>query len=85
MVEIAEYFKDFVRAAENVITPEVHYHWNLIIADPDDNKFIDAYIAASADYLVTNDAHFNEVRASDFPPVNIISADAFLEIVNDIK
>jgi len=48
---------------------------------PDDNKFTDAYIAANADYLVTNDAHFNEVKNISFPPVNVISADEFLEIV----
>ena len=74
---IAEYFKDFFGAAENVITPEVYYYWNLITIDPDNNKFTDAYIAANADYLVTNYAHFNEVKKITFPPVNIISADDF--------
>ena len=34
----------------------------LINADPDDNKFFDIAVAANADYLVTNDAHFNMVK-----------------------
>jgi predicted nucleic acid-binding protein len=67
--------------ARNIIIPEIYFHWNLITVDPDDNKFTDAYIAANADYLVTNDAHFNEVKNIRFPPVKVISADDFLEIV----
>lgn len=59
----------------------MYYNWNLITVDPDDNKFTDAYIAANADYLVTNDAHFNEVKKIPFPPVNIVSADEFLNIL----
>ncbi len=50
-------------------------------ADEDDNKFIDAAIAANADYLVTNDSHFNEAKLVNFPKVNIITADEFLEIL----
>ena len=82
---IAEFFIDFFRAAENIISPEVFYNWNLVTADPDDNKFTDAYIAANADYLVTNDAHFNEVRKVNFPPVNIVSADEFLENLKQLS
>lgn len=81
---IAEYFKDLLRSAENVVTPEIYYYWNLITVDPDDNKFTDAYISANADYLVTNDAHFNEVKKITFPPVNIISADEFLEVLKGL-
>ncbi len=44
--------------ASNVIVTNTYYYWNLIISDPDDNKFTDAYISANADYLVTNDSHF---------------------------
>lgn len=78
---IAEYIKDSLGAAENVIVTELYYYWNLITVDPDDNKFTDAYIAANADYLVTNDAHFNEVKKTPFPPINVVSADDFLEVL----
>ena len=40
-----------------LITP--YYHFNLITADPDDNKFVDCAIAANAHYIVSNDKHFN--------------------------
>lgn len=78
---VAKYIEDALVIGRNVLQTEVYYNWNLITTDPDDNKFTDAYIAANADYLVTNDAHFNEVKKIRFPPVNIISAEEFLNIL----
>lgn len=81
---VSDYIDDSLVFARNVFQPEVYYYWNLITVDPDDNKFTDAYISANADYLVTNDAHFNEVKKIPFPPVNIISADEFLEVLKGL-
>jgi putative PIN family toxin of toxin-antitoxin system len=67
--------------APNVIAANIYYRWQLITTDPDDNKFTDAYINGNADYLVTNDAHFNVLKNTDFPKINIKSADEFLEIL----
>ena len=44
--------------------PNVHlfttyYHWQLITADPDDNKYCDCAVAAQADFIVTEDRHFD--------------------------
>jgi len=65
----------------NIILIDVHFKWDLISADKDDNKFVDAYLASDADYLVTNDAHFNEVKQINFPKLNIVTADEFLQIL----
>lgn len=78
---IAQYLESSFLSAKNVLIPETYYSWNLISVDPDDNKFFDAAVASNADYLVTNDNHFNEVKDIDSPKVNIISADDFLEII----
>jgi len=62
----------------------ISYKWDLIKHDPDDNKFVDCYVTAGADYLVTNDHHFDILkpfRPKDFPPVRVVSIEAFLEIV----
>ena len=67
----------------NVIFKHIYYQWNVITADPDDNKFFDAAVACNADFLVTNDAHFNVVKNIEFPKVNICSADDFLQILNN--
>ncbi len=70
----------FVESIE-VIYQQVYYSWNVIKQDPDDNKFFDIAVAANADYLVTNDAHFNEARYLPFPSVKIVTADEFLDIL----
>lgn len=67
---------------ENVLQVEPHFKYNLISEDPDDNKFIDAYLNSHSEYLVTNDKHFNVVKNIPFP---IISMDDFIEILNKMK
>jgi len=58
-----------------------YYNWQLIKLDPDDDKFVDCAVAANADYLVTNDKHFNVLEQIDFPPVHLISAEDFLKLI----
>nr|WP_207681806.1 PIN domain-containing protein [Desulfonema magnum] len=48
----------------NVHRQTVYYHWNLISADPDDNKFADCAVSANAHYLVSNDRHFRVLEKS---------------------
>lgn len=55
-----------------------HFHFNIITTDPDDNKFVDCAIVAQADYIVSNDKHFEEVKKCDFPKVNVVRLDEFL-------
>ncbi len=59
--------------ASNVIFNDPYYKWNLIMHDVDDNKFADTAIAGNADYLVTNDKHFNVLKTIDFPKINVVS------------
>jgi len=61
------------------VTP--HYRWNLIPIDPDDNKFIDCAISAGADYIVTNDKHFNVLKHLNFPQLRVVDIDTFKKIV----
>ena len=56
-----------------------HFHLELIKIDPDDNKFVDCAFAANAKYIVSNDHHFDVLKAIPFPSVNVISIDEFLE------
>jgi uncharacterized protein len=52
-----------------------HYRWHLITADPDDDKFADCAIAAEADWLITEDAHFDALKSSGHKPQPITPAD----------
>jgi putative PIN family toxin of toxin-antitoxin system len=62
-----------------MITPS--FQWNLIPADPDDNKFVDCALNAGADFIVTNDKHFNILKEIGFPKINVIDIDTFKEII----
>ena len=63
----------------NVSRHEVRYNWRLPFIDPNDQKFVDAYLAGNADYLVSNDRHFDGLSAAGFPNVRVVSAETFLE------
>ena len=71
-----------INEALNTLHVEIYFNWNLLTVDPDDNKFFDAAVAGSADYLVSNDAHFNETKSINFPIINIITGEQFLQILN---
>ncbi|PZP49826.1 MAG: putative toxin-antitoxin system toxin component, PIN family [Pseudopedobacter saltans] len=78
---VAELVMDIFAESPDIVYQHVYYNWDAIKKDRDDNKFFDVAIAASVDFLVTNDAHFKEAAKLKFPKVNIVSADAFLEIL----
>ena len=59
----------------NTLFINIFYKFNLIISDPDDNKFIDCAIAAQAKYIVTEDHHYDVLRDLEFPKVDIIGLD----------
>lgn len=74
--------------ASNIIKAIVHspytvynesfYRFNLIESDPDDNKFVDCAICSNAEFIVTEDSHFNVLKDIPFPKVKVISLDQFL-------
>lgn len=86
--EILSYFFSET-LAENVINTilnlskteliEVFYFWNLIEKDPDDNKYVDCAVSANAQYIVTEDKHFNILKTIEFPKLSVIKLDAFLK------
>ncbi len=67
----------------NVEKKEIYYNWHLIKSDEDDNKFVDCAVAGNADYLVSNDQHFNVLETIDFPEVPLIDAEKFLELIKE--
>lgn len=61
------------------VTP--FYKFELIKADPDDNKFVDCAIAANARYIVSNDRHYDVLRNIKFPRVEVLSLIDFTKII----
>lgn len=64
----------------NVVFITTYYRFNLL-ADEDDNKFVDCDIAANADFIVSHDRDFSVLRRIEFPKVVVISSDQFRPFV----
>jgi putative PIN family toxin of toxin-antitoxin system len=79
----AELVLNILNAAPNVALVSPSYQWNLILNDPDDNKFVDLYIAGQADVLVTQDKDFNILKEIDFPPVRVFSLHDFKTLLRN--
>lgn len=47
--------------------------------DKDDDKFVDCAITSNADYIVTEDSHFNILKTINFPKINVLTLDEFYE------
>jgi putative PIN family toxin of toxin-antitoxin system len=73
---VASNFLLALRELPNVFYSRVFFRWNLI-SDPDDNKFVDCYIASGAHYLITHDSHFLILKSVAFPKVNVVSIEEF--------
>lgn len=65
----------------NVHRIEPFYNWQLIEAEPDDNKFVDCAVTCGADYLVTNDRHYDILVQISFPKITTITAQGFLALI----
>ena len=74
---VANLFMKVLEFSENVIRKDPFFKLNLIKKDPDDNKFVDCAFASQADYIVTNDAHFLELKQVSFPTIQVKSLDDF--------
>ncbi len=78
---VATNITEMLLTLSNVKKQEVFYKWNLIKVDKDDNKFVDCAVAGNADYLVSNDKHFNCLKAIEFPKLHLVTMDEFIELL----
>ena len=59
------------------------YHFELITADKDDNKFVDCAIAAQAKYIVTDDHHYDILKNIPYPKVDVVSLQDFMTLLKE--
>jgi putative PIN family toxin of toxin-antitoxin system len=79
--EIANFVAEMLVKSPNVVQIIPFYKWNLISIDPDDNKFVDCAVNVGADYIVTNDKHFNILKNIDFPQISVIDIETFKKLL----
>lgn len=72
---------DFLLMLTNVRLTDPFYRWELMTNDPDDNKFVDCAIASNADFIVTEDRHFQILMDVPFPRVNVIGIEEFKKVL----
>ena len=81
---VAENISNLLMSSPNVVKVEPFFKWVIINKDADDNKFVDCALNAGADFLVTDDKHFNILKTRDFPPVKVIRTIEFLEKIKSL-
>ena len=65
---------------------ESYYRFHLLSdIDKDDDKFVDCAITAGADYIVTEDNHFNHLKQIPFPRLNVLTLDEFYETLKSFS
>lgn len=85
---ISPLISEFIIAAilnrKNVKRLDPSFEFHLIVADPDDDKFVDCAVAGNAKYIVSQDHHFNALKQVDFPKVDVITIQQFLRELEQI-
>ncbi len=67
----------------NLVRINPTWRFNLISKDPDDNKFVDCAICGMAEYIVSNDHHFEALKQIDFPVVAVLSIQEFTKEISE--
>lgn len=78
---IAKLLLDTLDFLPNVRHVTPYFRWNLIVNDPDDNKFADCAIMGNADHLITEDSDFNILKKTEFPKVSVLNIAEFKELI----
>lgn len=78
---VASNIAEMLLSLKNLEKVDIYFEWRLVTKDPDDDKYVDAAISGGADYIVTNDAHFNVLKTVEFPKIDIINIDQFIAMI----
>lgn len=74
--EVAHNVVEAIARHPKTLYRESYYHFHLLSdIDKDDDKFVDCAITAGADYIVTEDSHFDRLKQIPFPQLNVLTLD----------
>jgi putative PIN family toxin of toxin-antitoxin system len=74
-------FSQLISELPNVQLITSYYKWQIIEKDKDDNKYVDCAISGSADFIVTEDKHFDCLKDISFPKVQVINLETFFQLL----
>jgi putative PIN family toxin of toxin-antitoxin system len=75
---------EFLTQSNFVEQIEIYFKWHLIERDVDDDKFVDCAVSGNADYIVTDDKHFEVLASVKFPFLKVLKTAEFLEIISEV-
>ena len=82
--EIAHNVVEAIARLHSTMFQDVYIHFGLIKQDVDDNKFVDCAVATNAEYIVTNDSHFNVLKTIEWPKISVITINDFVLQIKDL-
>ena len=78
--EVAQNVVNAIARHPQTIYRESYFRFHLLSdVDKDDDKFVDCAITTGADYIVTEDSHFDRLKQIPFPQLNVLTLDEFNE------
>lgn len=77
----ADLFLKVIARSRNIIKKDPFFRLDIIKKDEDDNKFVDCAFVCQADFIVTNDKHFEEVSNMPFPHIQVLSLEEFSTLI----
>lgn len=80
--QTAEFFMKTIANLPNIEYITYYYRWQLIVADPDDDKFVDCAVSANSKFIVSEDKHFKVLKKIPFPKVEVLKIAEFKKALN---
>lgn len=77
----ADLFLKVIARSRNVLRKDPYFRLGLVKQDEDDNKFVDCAFVCQANFIVTDDKHFDEAANSPFPLFRVMSLDDFAKMM----
>ena len=78
--EVAHNVVEAIARHPQTLYRESYFRFHLLSdVDKDDDKFVDCAITAGADYIVTEDGHFDNLKKIPFPQLKVLTLDEFYD------
>jgi len=75
---------DAFTMSSHVRKTDVFFRFN-VIADLDDNKFMDCAFASNAHFLVSDDKAFRVLKNLDFPKIEVLTLEEFSKMLAEVS
>jgi putative PIN family toxin of toxin-antitoxin system len=79
--EVATNVVEAIARLHTTTYQEIYVHFSLIHDDEDDNKFADCAVASGAEFIVTNDKHYNILTKIPWPNIKVINIREFAKVL----